>query len=485
MTVHSVIAITTALLLAPLAAVAQDDQAADAKKIQEIRAQHDRGESLSADEQAFVQKMLAKRRNMQQGAESGPPESASPADWRGLIPLTDLGTDKYKGEDGGLYGGGRNEPPAAHRAAYLKESEKIRPRDADGKPSDDGKIGLITIGFSNTSIESAAFKRAADADPQKSPRVVIVNGAIGGRSAVMWAWDGAAVLPRAEQERLDKEMDVAQVPKTNRRSPMVLDKDTWPILAKSIAAAGLSPQQVQACWLKHVEANPKPLGEFPNHARALQADITAILNIARHYYPNLRVVYLSSRTFGGWSGRASGSPEPYAYESGFGTRWVVQGQIRGDAQLNYDPARGAVKAPVVLWGPYLWAQGNSPRKLDGLVWSENDVRADRLHPNETGAKKTTALLLNFFKTDEGARRWFLATDADPVIPAKVDSAAFPPTKPNSPGSVPAKSATDDFQLDPQRVRRLMEKSTGGEQLSPEDREYLDRARQAIRQRRQQ
>lgn len=112
------------------------------------------------------------------------------------------------------------------------------------------------------------------------------------------------------------------------------DKDTWPTLAKRIEAAGLSPTQVKAVWLKHVEANPKPLGEFPAHARALQADITAILNIARQRYPNLRVAYLSSRTFGGWSGRASGSPEPYAYESGFGTRWVVQSQMQSDPRLN-------------------------------------------------------------------------------------------------------------------------------------------------------
>ena len=103
----------------------------------------------------------------------------------------------------------------------------------------------------------------------------------------------------------------------------------------------------------------------------------------------------------------SGSPEPYAYESGFATRWVVQSQVKGDAQLNFDPGRGKVRAPLVLWGPYLWARGNSPRKLDGLVWTESDVRADRLHPNEDGTRKTTALLLNFFKTNEGTSRWFL------------------------------------------------------------------------------
>jgi hypothetical protein len=212
-------------------------------------------------------------------------------------------------------------------------------------------------------------------------------------------------------------MDVVRMPKTARKSSPNLDQDTWPTLAKRIAAAGLTAAQVQVCWLKHVEANPKPLGEFPAHARALQADITAILQIAHVHYPNLRVVYLSSRTFGGWSGRDSGSPEPYAYESGFGTRWVVQSQINGDAALNFDPARGEVKAPLVLWGPYLWAQGNTPRKFDGLTWLATDVRDDRLHPNEAGVKKTTALLLNFFKTNEGPGRWFLGAGerAQPLV----------------------------------------------------------------------
>ena len=88
----------------------------------------------------------------------------------------------------------------------------------------------------------------------------------------------------------------------------------------------------------------------------------------------------------------------------------MQSQIQGDPRLNYDPARGAVKAPLVIWGPYLWACGVTPRKLDGLVWLENDVRADHLHPNEAGVKKTTTLLLNFFKTDAGTSRWFLKPD---------------------------------------------------------------------------
>jgi hypothetical protein len=49
-------------------------------------------------------------------------------------------------------------------------------------------------------------------------------------------------LPQAEQERLDKEMDAVHMAKTNRGSPIGLDKDTWPFLAQRIEAAGLSPK---------------------------------------------------------------------------------------------------------------------------------------------------------------------------------------------------------------------------------------------------
>ena len=342
-----------------------------------------RGEALTAEEQSYlerVKQMIRERNaNKRSGAEPGPagaggearaPSPGNPSGSTGLVPLTQMRAS-YQGEDGGLYGGGGNEPPEAHRAAHLRESGNVRPLDAGGLPSEDGRIGLITIGFSNTSIESEAFRREAGADPQKSPRVVIVNGAIPARLAVDWVRDGP-------------------------------DAQTWQTLARRVAAAGLSPAQVQVCWLK--QANRKR-GEFPAYARELQADLTAILHIARRHYPNLRVAYLSSRIFGGWPG--PGGLEPVSYESAFAVRRVVQSQIDGDARLNFNPVRGEVNAPLVLWGPYLWSQGETPRQLDGLAWPESDFRADRLHPNESGAKKVAALLLKFFKTNEGARLWFL------------------------------------------------------------------------------
>ena len=370
------------------------------------------GETLTAEETAYLDRVrqeirrraAQKRPGASPAATNAPPASA---DWSGLVPLTDL-AGTYRGQDGGLYGAGRNEPPEPHRAAWLKECAQIHPLDAAGRSTADGKIVLLTLGFSNTHMESQDFVATASADPRKSPHVVLVDGAIGGRAAVMWAYDGAEWLPRAEQERLDHEMDVLHMPKVRRGNRAVPeDRDTWPTLALRLREAGVTSNQVQAVWMKHVEAGAAALGEFPAHARALQADLADILNIARRQFPHLRIALFSSRTYGGWAAPTTGSPEPYAYESAFAVRWLLQSQIQGDPQLNFDPARGEVKAPIAAWGPYLWACGNTPRKWDGLVWSEQDVRAnDHLHPSAAGCRKVTGMLLKFLATDPGTRTWF-------------------------------------------------------------------------------
>ena len=66
-------------------------------------------------------------------------------------------------------------------------------------------------------------------------------------------------------------------------------------------------------------------------------------------------------------------------------RWLIQDQIKGEPGLNHDPGRGAVKAPLLLWGPYLWADGVKPRKGDGLVWEREDLAGDGAHPSDERA----------------------------------------------------------------------------------------------------
>jgi hypothetical protein len=296
----------------------------------------------------------------------------------GLKPLTEMtAEDRYKGEDGGLYGGGKNEPPEAHRAAAIAEGKRITPLDEQGRPTKEGKIVLLSVGMSNTAGEFMTFKEMADRDPVKSPQVVIVNGAVGGAGAKSWAMgaDGP-----------------------------------WSTLAGRLKEANVSAQQVQIIWIKHAEAMPDPDQMPLEYAKNLKGWLASIVRTLKARYPNVRIVYLSSRIYGGYNaaGLRRVNPEPFAYESAFSVRWLIQEQIKGDAGLNYDPMKGKVVAPVLLWGPYLWADGIKPRKEDGLVWERQDFEKDGVHPTgKDGARKVAEQLLRFFKNDALARTWFV------------------------------------------------------------------------------
>jgi len=82
--------------------------------------------------------------------------------------------------------------------------------------------------------------------------------------------------------------------------------------------------------------------------------------------------------------------------------------MKGNPELNYDPAKGAVKAPLLLWGPYLWADGTNPRKSDGLVWEQSDLAAsDGTHPSPSGRKKVAEMLQRFFTEDPFTKTWYV------------------------------------------------------------------------------
>ena len=181
------------------------------------------------------------------------------------------------------------------------------------------------------------------------------------------------------------------------------DAPPWAEAERRLKNAHLAPKQVQVAWIKL--ANKQPSGDLTEHGRRLERDTAAVIRNAKARFPNLRIVYLSSRIYGGY---ASGplNPEPYAYESAFVVRWLIQSQIQGSAELNYDASRGEVRAPLLLWGPYLWADGTTPRKSDQLVYMREDLARDGTHPSEAGRDKVARLLLDFFKTDALAKPWF-------------------------------------------------------------------------------
>ena len=283
--------------------------------------------------------------------------------------LTDLGPGLYQGHVGGLYPDGANLPPANHMLAALQRVNRIVPRDALGAPSPAGRIVLLSIGMSNATQEYSAFVQLANADPRKQPSVLLVDGAQGGQTAAI------IVNPNA---------------------------NFWTVVTQRLTALNATPAQVAAVWLK--EANAGPTQPFPAEALTLQGQLEGIAQILKGKYPNLELCFLASRTYAGYA-TTTLNPEPHAYETGFACQWLIRDQIQGKPALNPDPARGPVLAPLLLWGPYLWADGLLPRG-DGLTWLCSDFGTDGTHPSTQGRQKVGRLLLDFFTRDPVAAPWF-------------------------------------------------------------------------------
>jgi hypothetical protein len=348
----------------------------DLARARAIHEKEQRGETLTADERAYLHRAKAAMQRGEAAVSAPPlPPMLTGKDSTGLVPLTQLtGDQKYKGQDGGLYGGGRNQPPEAHLKAALAAASKVVPLDAGGQPAaSGGKVVLMSIGMSNTTQEFSRFKQLADGDAIRSPSLVIVDAAQGGKDAAAWTNGGGK-------------------------------NAVWDEADRRLNSAGASPHQVQVIWIKQALAGPARLGEFPAHAKVLQEHIQTILTLAKSRYPNLRLAYLSSRIYAGYATTPL-NPEPYAYESAFAVRGAIEDQIRRAGKVSYD------SAPVALWGPYLWADGVKGREVDELVWKREDFGGDGTHPSGSGRDKVALLLLKFFKDEPTAKGWFSRTGA--------------------------------------------------------------------------
>ncbi len=287
----------------------------------------------------------------------------------GLVPLTDLGSELYRGEQGGLYPGGVNEPPADHVRVGLMRASMIEPLDAAGKASPDGKIVFASVGFSNPQREFIEFQRMVPSVDNLDADVVVVNGAQGGEHILAWS------DPRGRP---------------------------WQGLETELSQAGVTAEQVQGLWVKMTQrAGVSPDLPFPDNARTYEAELEKVVLLLQERLPNLQVAYVSSRAYGGYGGETSPSPEPVAYEEGFGVKWLIQRQLEGDPAINPDPAAGPLEAPWLAWGPYLWADGANPRS-DGLTWSCSDYRSDGAHFVASGNQKVATMLLDFLQGEPTA-----------------------------------------------------------------------------------
>jgi hypothetical protein len=302
-------------------------------------------------------------------------------------PLNDLGPDEYVRLDGtptefigGLYPNGSNVRPSGHEKAGVSITNGIKPLDALGQldPAH-GKIVMISVGMSNTRTEFDGFVSQADGGPSINSKLVLVNGAQGGKVSDEWADPNASA---------------------------------WVKLDTLLEDSGVAPLQVQVAWVKLAKIG---YGDFPRKAELLQSDLEAVARNLKSRYGNIKIAYYSSRTrsYLYWTGL---SPEPTAFETGFAVKWMIEKQISGDADLNFDPSAGEVVAPYLSWGPYLWINGLEARS-DALIWTQNDLQEDCTHPSESGIQKVATQLMDFFKSDTTSKPWFLADPTSPSGPA--------------------------------------------------------------------
>lgn len=278
-------------------------------------------------------------------------------------PLTDLGSAHYLGFAGGLYPDGKNAPPIAYEKAGVALGATVQPLDRDGKQSTSGKIGMISIGISNASPAFTLFSQLASADARKNPSLSMIDAARDGADAFQIAIPNGAY---------------------------------WRHVDSQLQCYDISAAQVQVVWLKTALAHEDR--GFPENARSLQRKLRTIVEILRTKFPQLKLVYVSSRTYGGYS-ESTLSPEPVAYQSAFAFKWLIEERIKNPSSDRL--------IPWVSWGPYLWANGATPRS-DGLSWEHSDFEPDGIHPSAQGVLKVATKLFEFFQSDPSAQPWFFS-----------------------------------------------------------------------------
>ncbi|HTC45764.1 MAG TPA: hypothetical protein VK722_00455 [Candidatus Aquilonibacter sp.] len=304
------------------------------------------------------------------------------------VPLTDLGAGKYKGFQGGLYENGTNEVPHDHAADGLALAAQVKPIR--------GNFVLLAIGMSNTVIEFRGFQALVNSENRVNhATMVVLNGAKGSMTGCFWRFAtenpilGGCRAPRFIHNQYDRIRDEVLTP------------------------AGLSEDQVEVIWVNN--ANPRPDVALPAsdaEAYVYEKQIGEMARAARARYPNLKLMFISSRIYAGYASVPL-NPEPYAYEYGFSVKWLIQAQIEQMRSGKVDPIAGDLDykkgvAPWIAWGPYLWADGTVPR-TDGLTWKASEFQEDGTHPNKDGVDKVAHSLEDFFMTSAYAT-WFKKID---------------------------------------------------------------------------
>ncbi|HKS82005.1 MAG TPA: Ig-like domain-containing protein [Candidatus Acidoferrales bacterium] len=352
------------------------------------------------------------------------------------IPLNDMtAADNYLNFAGGLYENSTDKVPSDHDTDGRSFAAQVQPLDTNGNPSATGQIIFVSFGMSNAAIEFGSFSTTADGNPKVNQTTLhITNGAFSEQDACYWF---PAFGPPSCNSTFQNEYDR---------------------ISNGLTSNGLSPNQVQVAWIDNANGRVHsenrgcvPMGTLCNslcdpatpgcvnnenttNALNEEEEFAECLRAAKTRFPNLKLVLFSSRVYGGYTASSNADPEPFAYETAYAIKWLIQAQINQVRTGSVDPTAGDLSytsAPWIAWAnceasecsdgarhsAYFWANGDKPRS-DGLVWcngqtgapcnGEDDFGPDGLHLSTTGGDKAANLLLNYFLTSPYTKSWFAA-----------------------------------------------------------------------------
>ena len=326
-------------------------------------------------------------------------------------PLTDFAPgEKYLGVFyGHLYANSNNLPAGSqHDLDGRSFAAKVKPLDASGgfDPAD-GKIVVVGLGMSNWTLElcvavqvsqltippctAGSFFKSARANPAvNNSSIVFIDCAAWSQVAPNWVDDSHGLYSRCSSilganHVTQKQVQVILWKDVNTIDPIVSLSPT----TKCSSVAVISAATPDACKYEH--------------------NVAKVARFVKAEYPNVQLMFLHSRIYTGYATNLL-NPEPYAYENGFATKWLIQAQIdqiqSGHVNTNTRDL-SYTAAPWLAWGPYFWADGPNPRS-DGLTWTQDDFSvADGTHPSQLGVEKVSRMMLHFYLNSRYSA-WFVA-----------------------------------------------------------------------------
>lgn len=297
----------------------------------------------------------------------------------GLIPLTDLGPGFFEGYQGGLFPGGANaeNPASSHFKKGRSFAKNLQPLDSLGNINYDR--GVILMGGFGPSIPGHLMDELVPIVRDTTDDIYKTNICF---DAINMSAGG-------------KGLDYAIGSDSTKY---------WNNMKNKITGKGYNILQMQVGWIYFNDKwDTAAEITFPDEPMQVADDLTTYLQLLKIYFPNIKIVFVSGRHYGGFCDtlmeQYAAISEPSSYYNNFAVKWLIERQITGDPDLRYFGIN--TKVPFITWGNYFWTNGASPRITDGRNYPcEKFSVTDGYHLTDSTNVEDANYMMNYFYTSE-------------------------------------------------------------------------------------